>query len=184
MDAPAGGHAPPPPIATPRLVLRPFVPDDAAFVLQLLNEPSFIRYIGDRGVRDAEGARQYLANGPLASYARFGFGLLLVATRDTGKPAGMCGLLKRDTLADVDLGYAFLPAFWSRGYAREAAAAVLAHGRDTLGLSRVVAITTPDNAASIRVLTHLGFQFERLIRLGAADEELSLYGRAFDAESQ
>jgi RimJ/RimL family protein N-acetyltransferase len=180
MDETTPGSAPAPEVETPRLVLRRFTLDDAPFILRLLNEPSFIRYIGDKGVRDLDGARQYLLNGPIASYARFGFGLLLVAVRESGQPAGMCGLLKRDTLADVDIGYAFLPDFWSRGYACEAGEAVLALGQRTFGLSRIVAVTTPDNAASIRVLTRLGFRFERLIRMGDGSEELSLYGRAFD----
>jgi RimJ/RimL family protein N-acetyltransferase len=180
----AGDVTPPAPlISTARLELRRFTLDDAAFILQLVNDPSFIRYIGDKGVRNLEDARRYLREGPLASYDRFGFGLFLVATKDDGQPVGMCGLLKRDTLDDVDIGYAFLPAFRSRGFACEAGEAVLAYGQRGFGLSRIVAITTPDNVASIRVLTRLGFQFERGIQMSTGADELSLYGRALDRKS-
>jgi [ribosomal protein S5]-alanine N-acetyltransferase len=175
--APEGAGPAAPVIETERLLLRRFTLDDAEFVMRLVNEPSFLRYIGDKGVGNLEDARRYLRDGPLASYDRFGFGLLLVTTKAGGEPIGMCGLLKRDTLEDADIGYAFLPAAWSRGYATEAGEAVLAHGQRAFGLARVVAITTPDNAASIRVLTRLGFRFERPIRLGSATEDLSLYGR-------
>jgi RimJ/RimL family protein N-acetyltransferase len=165
-------------LGTTRLTLRRFTLTDAAFIVELLNDPAFIRYIGDKGVRTPEDAQRYLLDGPLASYDRFGFGLFLVATKDDGQPVGMCGLLKRDTLDDVDIGYAFLPAFRRMGYAVEAGEAVLRYGRQAHGLSRVVAITTPDNDVSIHVLTRLGFRFERPIRLGTATEDLSLYGRA------
>lgn len=168
----------PTPLRTPRLTLRRFTPQDAPFILELVNDPSFIRYIGDKGVRNLDDARRYLADGPLASYARCGFGLLGVEPRDGGGLIGMCGLLKRDTLDDVDVGYAFLPDFRSRGYAVEAVSAVLDDGHVRCGLARVVAITTPDNAASIRVLERAGFQFERAIRLRPDAEALNLYGRA------
>jgi RimJ/RimL family protein N-acetyltransferase len=178
MEAPEANGPLAPVIETDRLWLRRFTLDDAEFIMHLVNEPSFLRYIGDKGVRNPEDARRYLRDGPLASYDRFGFGLLLVTPKAGGEPIGMCGLLKRDALEDADIGYAFLPAAWSRGYASEAAEAVLAHGQRAFGLSRVVAIATPDNAASIRVLTRLGFQFERAIRMVPGAAELSLYGRA------
>src|SRR5690349_9858902 len=115
-------------IETPRLHIRPFSFNDAPFILRLLNEPSFLQHIGDKGVRDLEGAKVYLTNGPMASYARHGHGLMAVVLKATGEPIGMCGLLKRDNLEHPDLGYAFLPEFWSKGYAREAAKATLDHG--------------------------------------------------------
>jgi [ribosomal protein S5]-alanine N-acetyltransferase len=163
------------PLETTRLRLRPLSFDDADFIVELLNEPSFLRYIGDKGVRDRAGACRYLEAGPLASYARHGFGLLGVELRDGGKPIGICGLLKRETLDDVDLGFAFLPRHWSRGYAREAAAAVLAHARETLALRRVVAITSLDNEASIRLLEKLAFRFERVLRLAPEQDEVKLF---------
>lgn len=165
-------------VETERLRLRHLVVDDALFILQLLNEPSFIEYIGDRGVRTREDACAYILNGPVASYARFGFGLNLVELKATGEPMGMCGLLKRETLDDVDMGYAFVPAFWRQGYAREAATAVLTHAHQVLGLKRVVAIVKPQNQSSIRLLEKLGFQYEKMVRLVADGPEIKLF--AFD----
>lgn len=163
------------PLLTDRLELAPLGLDDAPFVLVLLNTPGFLRFVGDKGVRDLEGARRYLVDGPLASYAANGFGLLRVALRDTGAPIGICGLIRRPGLDDVDLGFALLPAYEGRGYAAEAARATLAQGRDAHGLRRVVAITDPGNAASVRVLERLGFARERRIELHG--EELLLFGR-------
>src|SRR5689334_22505860 len=114
---------------TERLLLRQFTVDDAQFILNLLNEPSFLRYIGDKKVRNLEDARQYILNGPIASYERNGFGLLLVELKETHTPLGMCGLLKREELPDADIGFAFLPAYWNKGFAFEASAAVLQDAR-------------------------------------------------------
>ncbi|HET9294082.1 MAG TPA: GNAT family N-acetyltransferase, partial [Gemmatimonadales bacterium] len=147
----------------------------AEFILGLLNEPSFLRYIGDRGVRTVEDARAYIAKGPIDSYDRHGFGLLLVSRKEDGVPIGMCGLLRRDALPDVDVGFAFLPAFWGKGYAFESAAAVLSYGREVLGLNRIVAITSPENEGSIRVLTKLGMRFEGMIRLADSEPEVRLF---------
>ena len=165
----------PPLIATPRLRLDPFTVDDAAFIVALLTDPDWLRYIGDRGVRTEEEARGYLAAGPLASYATHGFGLYRVARRDTGAPIGMCGLLRRDTLPDVDLGFAFLPAHRGQGFAREAAAATLAYARETLGLDRIVAIVSPANASSIRVLEALGMGRTGAVQLTTGADVLLLY---------
>jgi ribosomal-protein-alanine N-acetyltransferase len=149
-------------IETARLTLRAMGLDDAGFILDLLNQPSFLRYIGDKGVRSLEDARRYIQSGPMASYDRFGFGLRRVGLRETGEPAGICGLLKRDWLEGPDLGFAFLPVFWSRGYASEASRAVLAEAREAHGLARVLAVTSTDNVASMSVLRKLGFAFARL----------------------
>jgi RimJ/RimL family protein N-acetyltransferase len=162
-------------IETARLHLRPLSTADAAFILNLLNQPSFLRFIGDRGVRDIPAAEQYLLNGPLRSYTQHGFGLLMVELREGHTPIGICGLIKRAELEDVDVGYALLPQFWSKGYASEAAAAVLAYGKATLNLQRIVAIVAPDNLASIRVLEHNGLRFERPLKWPPEDTELSLY---------
>jgi RimJ/RimL family protein N-acetyltransferase len=126
------------------LILRRLETGDAEFILALLNDPSFLRFIGDKGVRTVDDAREYISNGPLASYERFGFGLYLTERKDDGVPIGICGLLKREALKDVDVGFAFLPRFWSKGYAFESASAVMAYGRNVLGLS-IVAIISPDN---------------------------------------
>ena len=106
-------------IETERLALHEFTDDDAAFVLRLVNEPSFLRYIGDRGVRTLDDARRYIADGPVAGYARYGYGLLRVARKSDGTTVGMCGVLNRDTLPDPDIGFSLLPEFWSQGYALE-----------------------------------------------------------------
>ena len=163
-------------LETERLILRRLSADDAEFILALLNEPSFLRYIGDKGVRNIADAVRYLQTGPLLSYERFGFGLYLVELRETKVPIGMCGLLKRDSLPDVDVGFAFLPDYWSQGYALESASAVLAYGRKVLGLERIVAITSLDNDASIRLLEKLGLKFERLIKLSEDQSEVRLFG--------
>ncbi len=162
-------------LETERLVLRRLSTHDAEFILRLLNEPSFLRYIGDRGVRTLEDARAYIAKGPIDSYDRHGFGLFLVSQKEDGAPIGMCGLLRRDALPDVDVGFAFLPAFWGKGYAFESAAAVLSYGREVLGLVRIVAITSPDNEGSIRVLSKLGMRFEGMIRLADNEPEVRLF---------
>ena len=128
-------------------------------------------------MRTEADARRYVETGPLASYERFGFGLYRVELRESGEPIGMCGLLKRDALPDVDVGFAFLPRFWSKGYAFESASAVLAHARDALGRGRILAITTPDNVASIRLLEKLGFRFERMARVPEDGPEVKVFGR-------
>jgi RimJ/RimL family protein N-acetyltransferase len=162
-------------LETERLSLRRLSEDDAEFILELLNEPAFIRYIGDRGVRSREDACRYIRTGPLDSYARFGYGLYRVDLRDGLVPIGICGLLKRDTLDHPDLGFAFLQRHWARGYGFESARAVLQHARGTLGLGRVLAITSPDNTASITLLEKLGFRFERLATLSAGAPEIKLF---------
>jgi RimJ/RimL family protein N-acetyltransferase len=149
-------------LETERLLLRPSTTDDASFVLTLLNEPSFLRFIGDKKVRNLEDARQYLLNGPIATYERYGFGLLLVELKDSNTPAGMCGLLKRDELPDPDIGFAFVPAYWGKGFAFEAASAVMNDARERLKLKRILAIVSPDNDSSIKLLERLGMQFERI----------------------
>ena len=164
-------------VETPRLVLSRLAPEDAPFILTLLNDPAWIRYIGDRGVRTEDGARDYIVQGPIAMYEREGFGLWKTALRGSGEPIGLCGLIKRPTLDDVDLGFAFLPAHRRQGYGREAAQGCLDYSRDVAGLARVVAIVSPDNADSLRLLRALGFAFERTMRM-AKDDEVELHGRA------
>jgi RimJ/RimL family protein N-acetyltransferase len=163
-------------LETERLVLRRLTIDDAEFILELLNDPSFLRYIGDKGVRNTDDAVRYIQTGPLASYEQFGFGLYLIELKTTGVPMGMCGLLKRDTLPDVDVGFALMPEFWSQGYAFEAAASVMTYGREVLGLRRIVAITNPDNQASISLLQKIGLRFERMIKLSEDQSEVRLFG--------
>jgi RimJ/RimL family protein N-acetyltransferase len=163
-------------LKTERLELRELACTDAAFILELLNEPGFLRHIGDKGVRSLSDAREYIVNGPVASYRRFGFGLYLTSLTGRDEPIGICGLLKRDTLPDVDVGFAFLSRYWLKGYAVESAAAMLEHGKQQLGLKRIVAITAPDNHGSIAVLERIGLRFERMVRLAADPHDLKLFG--------
>jgi RimJ/RimL family protein N-acetyltransferase len=149
--------------------------DDAKFVLRLFNEPSFVRYIGDKGIRTIEDACSYIVTGPVESYGRHGYGLYVAELKDTRTAIGICGLLKREWLTDVDLGFAFLPEYWSRGYAFEAASAAVAYARGACGVVRIVAITSQDNAAAHRLLDRLGFRLERLVRPPDEEQEISLF---------
>lgn len=162
-------------IETERLQLRRLSVDDAEFILRLLNEPSFIQNIGDRGVRTLDDARAYILKGPVASYEKFGFGLWMVETKPRATPIGICGLLKREVLEDVDIGYALLPEFWSQGYALESASAVMSYAREKLRATRVLAVVNADNQSSIRLLEKLGFQFERMVRLSENAQEIKLF---------
>ncbi len=164
-------------LQTERLTIRPFTEDDAAFILELVNDADWLRFIGDKQVRNLDDARRYLREGPLAMMARLGHALGCVERRSDGQAIGMCGLLKRDSLDDVDLGFAFLAAARGQGYAREAAAAVVAYGLHSLRLKRIVAITDPDNQASARVLEAAGLRFERMLPAGAASTALRLFAR-------
>src|SRR5712671_3062711 len=164
-------------IQTKRLVLRYLDPYDDAFILELLNEPAFLKFIGDKGVRTLDDAREYILKGPIDSYGRHGFGLYAVGLPD-GTLTGICGLVKRDGLADVDVGFAFLSRHCSKGYAAESASAVLVHARQALRLQRIVAITSPANLGSIAVLEKIGLKFERMVRLAEHGPELKLFGPA------
>jgi len=162
-------------LETDRLILRQFSTEDAEFILELVNEPSFIQNIGDRGVRTLEDARSYILRVAITSYEKNGFGLYLVLLKESDESIGMCGLIKRDGLEDVDIGYAFLPRYWSKGYAMEAARAVKDYARDVIGLKRLVAITDPENEGSIRILEKIGLKYEKMVRLSADDIELKLF---------
>jgi RimJ/RimL family protein N-acetyltransferase len=162
-------------LQTENLIIRKLCIEDAAFIFDLVNMPSWLQYIGDRGVKTLRDAEQYIINGPMASYEKFGFGLYLVALKATQEPVGICGLLKRDTLEDPDIGFAFLQKFTGKGYALESAAQVLAYGKSVLGLTRILAITTKDNTNSIKLLLRLGFEFEKNVMINA--EELNLFRR-------
>ncbi|MGD9487329.1 MAG: GNAT family N-acetyltransferase [Calditrichaceae bacterium] len=171
-------------LETERLALRELTVEDAPFILELVNDPSWLRYIGDKGVRTLDDARDYILNGPVQSYKQFGFGLYLVGLKDSGIPIGMCGLIKRDYLTDVDIGFAFMPAFTGKGYATESASTLLTYGKDVFGLERIVAITTRDNDKSIKVLEKLGMRFEKMISLPGDGAELKLYAPADNVEDK
>jgi [ribosomal protein S5]-alanine N-acetyltransferase len=166
-------------LSTPRLSLRRLTEEDAEFILELLNDPDFVRFIGDKGLRDLDDARGYILTGPVASYAQHGFGLWLVELKSVNTPVGICGLLKRESLPDVDLGFAFLPRYRAQGYARESAAAVLEYGRAVLGLERIVAIVDPGNAGSLRLLEKIGMSFDRTVRLSEDGPDIRLLARSW-----
>lgn len=168
-------------IETERLLIRHLTEEDAAFILQHVNQPSFIENIRDSGVRTLDDARRYLREGALQSYATFGFGLYLLELRESRSPIGMCGLLQRPDLPHPDIGFALDPPYWGQGYGREAAARVLRHGFTDLQLSEVLAITSPSNEPSARLLLSIGMQ-ERgeVVRDG---EKVRLFGLRKDAFS-
>lgn len=167
-------------LETERLILRQLTTEDAEFIFELLNDPSFIRNIGDRNVRTIDDACAYIVNGPVASYAKNGFGLWLIALKETNEPIGMCGLIRRENLENVDIGYALLPRFWAKGYAVEAARATKAYAKDTVGLKRLVAIVDPANEGSIRVLEKIGLHYEKMVRLSEEDIDLKLFAIDFE----
>lgn len=162
-------------LETERLVLRYLASTDAPFMLELLNDPDWIRYIGDRSVRTLPQAADYIVAGPLRMYTDYGFGLYLTALRTSGEPLGICGLVKRDFLEDVDIGFAFLPHYRAAGYAFEAASAVLRFAQAMLRIDRVVAITTTDNERSARLLAKLGLRFERMVSYPGEREPVRLF---------
>ncbi|HDR4708802.1 TPA: GNAT family N-acetyltransferase [Bacillus paranthracis] len=161
-------------LETERLVLRWFHLKDAPFILELVNDPAWIQFIGNKGVRTLEDATNYIVNGPIDMYNKLGFGLYLVERKEDLTPLGMCGLIKRDSLEDVDIGFAFLEEFRSNGYGYESASAVIDYGVQNLGLKRIVAITTIDNIHSGKLLEKVGLQFEKII--SDSGEDLKLFG--------
>jgi len=166
-------------LTTERLELRRLTLDDAPFILRLVNEPSWLEFIGDKGVGTLEDARGYLAKGPLDMYARLGYGLYLTELRDGAIPIGICGLIKRDSLPDVDVGFAFVPEHWGNGYGYEAASSVLAYGERELAIKRIVAITSPGNRRSIRMLERLGMVREQTLELHGNGGTSLLFARNF-----
>ena len=166
-------------LETERLRLRTLDQNDAVFYLALVNTPGFIEFIGDRGIRSVEAAAQAIADGPMAMQAKLGHSIYLVEDKETGEPLGMSGLIKRDTLDNADIGYAFLPEHFGKGYAFEAAQAVLEHARRDVGLTRLLAITSPGNVASIGLLEKLGLRLQKVVHLTPEDRGTNLYSIEF-----
>jgi RimJ/RimL family protein N-acetyltransferase len=163
---------------TSRLVLRLVEETDAGFIMKLLNEPGWLQYIGDKGIRTIDDAKGYILDGPRAMYEREGFGLFLTERKEDHAPIGLCGLIKREGLEDVDIGFAFLSDHQSQGYAFEAARATLDLAKD-IGIKRVVAITTKDNESSSKLLKKLDMQLEGYVTLPNDTEELKKYSLNF-----
>jgi RimJ/RimL family protein N-acetyltransferase len=162
-------------LETERLALRTIEESDAPFYLNLLNTREFKENIGDRGVRTLAAAREAITDGPVAMQAALGHSIYLVELKDSGVAIGMCGLIKRVTLDDVDMGYAFLPPYFGMGYGHEAAVAVVEHARNALHMRRLVAITSPGNIASIALLSKVGMRLEKLVHLHPDDTGTRLY---------
>lgn len=162
-------------IETERLILRQFTTADAPFVLELLNTPQWIQFIGDRGVNTYDDAARYILTKFISSYETPGYGLYLMELKDENISIGICGLLKRDVLEDVDIGFAMLPVYTGKGYAHEAATAMMSFAKETLKLPRLVAITLPQNVKAARLLEKLGMSYNRMIRIPHETEELKLF---------
>ena len=162
-------------VETPRLNIRELTVDDAEFIFGLVNEPSFLENIGDKGVRTLEDARQFILEGPWASHREQGYGQFLVELKEGGDQIGVCGLLYREALDVSDIGCAFMPQYWRRGYAFEAACAVMEYGRSTLGIEKIVGLTSEENVASIKALEKLGMSFERMVKMSDDDPGTALY---------
>jgi RimJ/RimL family protein N-acetyltransferase len=163
-------------LETERLTLRRMTPNDAPFMLATLNEPSFVQNVADRGVRTLEGAVDYIRTKIMPSYEQFGFGFYVVELKETGTPIGVCGIVKRETMDDVDIGYSLLDQYAGHGYAFEAASAVMEYGRRVHGLERIVGMTSPTNHRSIRLLEKLGLRYEKMVQLPNFDGESKLFG--------
>ena len=162
-------------LETDRLKISKLSYDDCDFIFTLVNEPAFKRYIGDRGVRTLDDARDYLREGPIESYATNGYGLFLVSRKDDGTPLGICGLVKRDQFELPDLGFAFLEQHWVNGYAGESSRAIIAYARTALDLTRIIAIASKDNESSLRLLQKLGFRFEEMVRMPGEKQDICRY---------
>ncbi len=162
-------------LETTRLIIDELRSEDASFMLEMLNDPNFIRYVADRGVRTEEAARAYLHDRVIASYKEHGFGMGAVRLKDSGETIGMCGLVNRDGLEDIDIGYGFLPKSRGKGYALEAGLAVMEMGREDFGLHRILAIIHPANTGSRALAEKMGMHFESMIRLTPDEEEICLY---------
>lgn len=162
-------------LVTDRLTLRAVTLEDAPFVLEILNEPAFIRHVGDRAVRSEADAADYISRKFIASYEQFGFGFYLVELKGSRVPIGTCGLIKREVLEDVEIGYSFLEKYWGQGYAYEAALAVMKQGRNVLGLKRIVGLTGPGNQSSIKLLEKLGLRFDKMVYIPGYEEGSKLF---------
>ncbi len=161
-------------LKTERLIFAEAAFADASFILDLLTQPSFLKYIGSRGVGDLETARDYIRDLQL-QYRINGYGSYVVRLKDQDIPIGISGLIKRDSLEHADIGFAYHPDYWRKGYALEGAEALLQYGRDKLGLDPIIAITSPDNTASQKLLLKLGLVFDRKITMTGKADETWLY---------
>jgi RimJ/RimL family protein N-acetyltransferase len=161
-------------LETERLLLVEFTPDDATFIIELLNSEGWLKYVGNRNINTTEDAIKYLQNGAIKNYSENGFGFWKVVLKNELIPIGMCGLVKREHLEHVDIGFAFLPQYFGKGYAYEAAAPTLQFGFDK-GFKNISAITIPDNLKSIALIEKLGLKFEKRFFMSDDKDELMLF---------
>lgn len=162
-------------LRSPRLRLRKLTQKDGNFIVELLNDPDWFKYIGDHGVKDLQDAIEYIKNGPQTMYQKHNYGLLLVESLEDKTSIGLCGLLKRPKLPHPDLGFAFIPAYRNKGFALEAAKLVLADAIERKVSEKVLAITSIDNQKSIQLLTKLGFNFKELINFSGRGDKSNLF---------
>lgn len=163
-------------LQTDRLLLKRLTLDDAGLMLKIWNDPAFIRYVGDRGVRTLEEARQALLEGAFMLYRQYGYGPYSMSLKAQGTKVGICGLFRRENLEHPDIGFAVLPGYCGNGLAGEAAAAVMTHASDDLGIDYLTAIVSPENRASVSLIRKLGLEFQRGITMPGEEHEISLYG--------
>ena len=162
-------------LETDQLYLDELSITDAPFILELVNSPGWLQFIGDRGIKNITDAEKYIINGPMASYTKFGHGLYRATLKENAATIGLCGIIKRDTLQYEDIGFALLSQYAGKGYAYEAASAVLQYAKEILGLKKIVAITLRANHRSVKLLTKLGLVFEKNISFPPKEEELMLF---------
>jgi RimJ/RimL family protein N-acetyltransferase len=162
-------------LETQRLKLREFSLDDVNFIVELVNTPGWIKFIGDRGIRTEEQAAIYLETGPMKSYHEHGYGLWLVERKDSKEKIGMCGIIKRESFESPDIGFAFLPAYMRKGYAREIAQATLNYALNDLELPKLLGISKSDNERSIKVSEVIGLKFVQTFHFPDNKEQLFLY---------
>jgi RimJ/RimL family protein N-acetyltransferase len=162
-------------LATERLTIRWITENDAPLILALMNDPDFIRYVADRGLRTVDDARRYIEEKILPGFKENGFGMCVVELKSSARPIGTCGIFKRQSGDDPEIGFAFLREFWGQGFACEAAAAIMDYGRNVLKLAKIVALTNPNNASSIKLVEKLGLRFERVIFDAPSQTHMNLY---------
>ena len=162
-------------ITTDRLLINRITIDDAGFILELMNDKDWIKNIGDKGVRTIEDAQAYIQNRFLKTYIESNYGFYTMNLKNTLQIIGIVGLVDRKGIDNIDIGYGILPEFRGKGYAFEAAKAIYDYGYQELNLEKIVAIVNPDNLPSIKLLSKLGLEFEKMVRLPDEEIEILLY---------
>ena len=167
--------------STERLHLAELNTNDAPFILELLNTPNWLKFIGDRKINSITDAEDYITNHHIKSYRENGFGFFKVLLKSENAIAiGCCGLIKRPELDSVDIGFAFLPEYERKGFGFESASAVIELAKEQYKLDEVLGIVLPTNPNSINLLEKLGLNYKKTVTLFENKEELLLYSIRFD----